>query len=130
MKKLFIVGTALLTLQGCMSTNAVVTQTSSSGQTNVRVISGNPTLSAQVAISRVSFQAVGSLKRVSLQILNRMPLESSFQYKVNWLDSSGTEINPEGSIWKPITLSGGEAKGVQSLAPDERGVDILVYIKP
>jgi uncharacterized protein YcfL len=130
MRNLLLIAGLVVGLQGCMSTNAVVTQTSSNGQTNVRVISGNPTLSAQVAISRVSFQPVGSLKRVSLQILNRMPLASSFQYKVNWLDSSGTEINPENSIWKPITLSGGEAKGVQSLAPDERGSDILVYIKP
>lgn len=121
----------VLCLSGCYSVNGLRTQTDpSTGQSDVRVFASNITLNGQVRVNRVAFKQVGSMRQASLRITNILPAEASFQYKINWLDASGTEINPEGAIWKPIILSGLESKAVQSLAPDQRGIDVVVYIKP
>ena len=51
------------------------------------------------------------------------------EYKVVWFDATGTEINPEGATWKPITLQGREVKLFSRSHQNPRGVDVLIYTK-
>ena len=80
-------------------------------------------------IERISMATVGVLKKVSLSIKDRWFMSKNFEYKIVWVDAQGMEVNPEGSRWKPIQLTGREVKTVQSVAPNPSAVDVVVYLK-
>ena len=67
--------------------------------------------------------------KVSTHPKNQRFNNKHFSYKIVWIDAQGMEVNPEGSIWKPIDLTGREVKTVQSLAPNPSAVDVVVYLK-
>lgn len=133
MKKISLAAAILLAavsgLSGCTAPNALVTTTNNEGNSSVRTITNNAILSTRIGVNRISLSNVGDLKRVSLGLQNGWYYAQSFEYKIVWMDASGTEINPEGASWKPITLQGRESKTVQSVAPNASGVDIVVYLK-
>lgn len=120
---------AAITLAGCTAPNAMQTQTDTSGKMSIRTITNNPILSTRISVSRVNMTNLGDIKRTSLALSNGWFYAQDFQYKVVWFDASGTEINPEGAIWKPLSLQGRETKTVQSVAPNPSGVDVLIYMK-
>ena len=117
------------TVVGCTAPNSLSTQTAADGSYSVKTISNNPVLSTKIGIDRVNMAYVGDLKKVSLAIKDRWFVSRSFEYKIVWVDAQGMEINPEGSRWKPIQLTGREVKTVQSVAPNPSAVDIVVYLK-
>ena len=120
---------AIVTLTGCTAPNAMLTQTDSTGKMAIRTITNNPILSTRIGVSKVNMTSLGDIKRTSLALNNGWFYAQNFQYKIVWFDASGTEINPEGAIWKPISLQGRETKTVQSVAPNPSGVDVLIYMK-
>lgn len=133
MKQTIILSLALasgsLLLSACTAPNAMLTQTDAEGKTSIRKITNNPVLATRIGVSRVASTNLGDIKRVSLSLKNGWFYAQDFQYKIVWFDASGTEINPEGALWKPITLQGREVKTVQSVAPNPAGVDVLIYMK-
>lgn len=127
--KLIFAGMLAATVVGCTAPNSLSTQTAADGSYSVKTISNNPVLSTKIGIDRVNMAYVGDLKKVSLAIKDRWFVSRSFEYKIVWVDAQGMEINPEGSRWKPIQLTGREVKTVQSVAPNPSAVDIVVYLK-
>lgn len=127
--KLIFAGILAATVVGCTAPNSLSTQTAADGSYSVKTISNNPVLSTKIGIDRVNMAYVGDLKKVSLAIKDRWFVSRSFEYKIVWVDAQGMEINPEGSRWKPIQLTGREVKTVQSVAPNPSAVDIVVYLK-
>lgn len=117
------------TLFGCTVSNSLSTQTSTDGSYTVKTIGNNPKLTTEVMIERISMANVGDLKKVSLSIKDRWFMSKNFEYKIVWVDAQGMEVNPEGSRWKPIQLTGREVKTVQSVAPNPSAVDVVVYLK-
>lgn len=124
-----LVMTAAITISGCTAPNAMLTQTDSAGKMTIRTVTNNPILSTRIGVSRVNMTNLGDIKRTSLALSNGWFYEQDFQYKIVWFDASGTEINPEGAIWKTLSLQGRETKTVQSVAPNPSGVDVLIYMK-
>jgi uncharacterized protein YcfL len=117
-------------LTACTAPNAMRTQTDpNTGASNVRTMTGNPILATRIGVNRINMVSLGDIKKASLALKNGWFYEQSFEYKVVWFDANGTEINPEGATWKPITLQGREVKTVQSVAPNPSGVDVLIYMK-
>ncbi|XID74633.1 YcfL family protein [Alkanindiges sp. WGS2144] len=116
-------------LTGCTAPNAMLTTTDSEGNSSVRTITNNAVLSTRIGVNRVNMTNLGDIKRVSLSLKNGWYYAQAFEYKIVWMDASGTEINPEGATWKPVSLQGREAKTVQSVAPNPSAVDIVVYLK-
>ena len=133
MTKIFVstlmVMAAALTFTGCTAPNAMLTQTDATGKMSVRTVTNNVVLSTRIGVSKVNMTSLGDIKRTSLALTNGWYYAQEFQYKIVWFDASGTEINPEGAIWKPLTLQGRETKTVQSVAPNPSGVDVLIYMK-
>ncbi len=133
MKQTILLSLALasgsLLLSACTAPNAMLTKTDAAGQTSIRTITNNPVLATRIGVSRVASTNLGDIKRVSLSLKNGWFYAQDFQYKIVWFDASGSEINPEGALWKPITLQGREVKTVQSVAPNPSGVDVLIYMK-
>ena len=118
-----------LGLVGCTAPNSMSTKTAADGSYTVQTVSNNPKLSTEVMVERVNMGYVGDIKRVQLAIKDRWYVDKAFQYKIVWVDGNGMEINPEGSIWKPIQLTGREVKTVHSVAPNPSAVDVVVYLK-
>ncbi|MBP8099721.1 MAG: DUF1425 domain-containing protein [Acinetobacter sp.] len=133
MKKLLIsllLGGSTLSFVGCTAPNAMLTQTNpTTGASNIKTMTGNPVLATRIGVNRVNMTNLGDIKRASLALKNGWFYAQSFEYKIVWFDADGTELNPEGATWKPITLQGREVKTVQSVAPNPRGVDVLIYMK-
>lgn len=121
--------TVAAALSACTAPNAMQTQTDTSGKMSVRTITNNPVLSSRIGVSKVNMTNLGDIKRTSLALTNGWFYAQNFQYKIVWFDASGTELNPEGAIWKPLSLQGRETKTVQSVAPNPSGVDVLIYMK-
>lgn len=117
-----------LTFTGCTAPNALQTTSNAEG-TTARTMTNNPVLRTEVSVQKVGLSMVGDLKKASIAIANVRFNNKKFEYKIVWLDAMGSEVNPEGSIWKPIQLTGREVKTVQSLAPNPSAVDIVVYLK-
>lgn len=116
-------------LTACTAPNALTTQTQPNGDMTIQKRTNNAVLFTEIGVDRVSMVDVGSLKKVALGIKNQRFNNKHFSYKIVWVDAQGMEVNPEGSIWKPIDLTGREIKTVQSLAPNPSAVDVVVYLK-
>lgn len=127
--KLIFAGMLATTVAGCTAPNSLSTQSATDGSYSVRTISNNPVLSTKIGVDRVNMTYVGDLKKVSVAIKDRWFVSRNFEYKIVWVDAQNMEINPEGSRWKPIQLTGREVKTVQSVAPNPSAVDIVVYLK-
>lgn len=127
--KLILTVMLTTTVVGCTAPNSLSTQTATDGSYSVKTISNNPVLSTKVGVERINMAYVGDLKKVSLAIKDHWFVSRKFEYKIVWVDAQGMEINPEGSRWKPIQLTGREVKTVQSVAPNPSAVDIIVYLK-
>jgi len=116
-------------LIGCTAPNSLSTQTAADGTYSVKTVSNNPKLVTQIAVDRISMGYAGDLKKASIAIKDRWFVSRNFEYKIVWVDANGFEVNPEGSRWKPIQLTGREIKAVQSIAPNPSAVDVVVYLR-
>ncbi len=127
--KLAAAGLLAAALAGCTAPNSLSTQTAADGSYSVKTVSNNPKLVTQIAVDRSNMGYAGDLKKASIAIKDRWFVSRTFEYKIVWIDASGFEVNPEGSRWKPIQLTGREIKTVQSIAPNPSAVDIVVYLR-
>lgn len=124
-----LIGTLSTLLVACTAPNALTTKTQSNGEMSVQTRTNNAVLLTEISVDRVNMVNVGDLKKIALGIKNQRFNNKHFSYKIVWVDAQGMEVNPEGSIWKPIELTGREIKTVQSLAPNPSAVDVVVYLK-
>lgn len=124
-----LIGTLSTLLVACTAPNALTTKTQSNGEMSVQTRTNNAVLLTEIGVDRVNMVNVGDLKKIALGIKNQRFNNKHFSYKIIWVDAQGMEVNPEGSIWKPIELTGREIKTVQSLAPNPSAVDVVVYLK-
>ena len=127
--KLGVASLLAASLTACTAPNSLSTQTAADGTYSVKTISSNPKLVTQIGVDRISMGYAGDLKKASIAIKNRWFVSRNFEYKIVWVDASGFEVNPEGSRWKPIQLTGREIKTVQSIAPNPSAVDVVVYLR-
>lgn len=124
-----VIATLSTLLVACTAPNALTTKTEPNGEMSVQTRTNNAVLLTEIGIDRVSMANIGDLKKIALGIKNQRFNNKHFSYKIVWIDVQGMEVNPEGSIWKPIDLTGREIKTVQSLAPNPSAVDVVVYLK-
>ncbi len=124
-----VIATLSTFLVACTAPNTLTTKTESNGEMNVQTRTNNAVLLTEIGIDRVSMVNIGDLKKVALAIKNQRFNNKHFSYKIVWVDAQGMEVNPEGSIWKHVDLTGREIKTVQSLAPNPSAVDVVVYLK-
>lgn len=127
--KLGVASLLAASLTACTAPNSLSTQTAADGTYSVKTISSNPKLVTQIGVDRISIGYAGDLKKASIAIKDRWFVSRNFEYKIVWVDASGFEVNPEGSRWKPIQLTGREIKTVQSIAPNPSAVDVVVYLR-
>lgn len=101
-------------LAGCNSTAGVQVRASEGQETSTQTY----TNLGGVKVQQIKGDYVnGENYRARVMILNDEKSSKTLQYKITWYDPDGMQVDPEGSAWTPITLTGKEEKTVQSVAP-------------
>lgn len=124
---------ASLYLGGCSSTAGVETsgrtawdeQGARSLEKNV-VFNG---LKGDIQIVDVRSSMAGDIMRAQATLRSKDKDTLPLQYRFDWYDAGGVEINAGAGSWKPLILYGRETKIVQGVAPDPRAKEFKLKIR-
>ena len=141
-KRNFIVGgltsvalIASLGLAGCSTTAGVeATGKTSWDEQGARtlekkVVFNNSGLKGDIQIVDVKSAMAGDIMRAQATLRSKDKDTLPFQYRFEWYDAGGIEINSGAGSWKPLILNGSEAKTVQGVAPDPRAKEFKLKIR-
>jgi uncharacterized protein YcfL len=126
---------AMLCLAGCSTTAGVET----TGKTTwddqgartleKNVVFNNSGLKGDIQIVDVKSALAGNMMRAQATLRSKDRDTLPFQYRFEWYDANGMEINSGSGSWKPLILYGRESKTVQSVAPDPRAKEFKLKIR-
>lgn len=126
---------ASLGLVGCSTTAGVET----TGKTTwddqgartleKNVVFNNSGLKGDIQIVDVKSALAGNIMRAQATLRSKDRDTVPFQYRFEWLDANGIEINSGSGSWKPLILYGRESKTVQAVAPDPRAKEFKLKIR-
>ncbi len=141
-KRNFIVGgisaaalIASLGLVGCSTTAGVVaTGKVSWDEQGARTLEKNVLFSdsglkGDIQIVDVKSAMAGDIMRAQATLRSKDKDTLPFQYRFEWYDAGGLEINSGAGSWKPLILYGRENKTVQGVAPDPRAKEFKLKIR-
>jgi uncharacterized protein YcfL len=94
-----------------------------------KVVFNNSGLKGDIEIVDVKSAMAGDIMRAQATLRSRDKDTLPFQYRFDWYDANGFEINSGGGAWKPLILNGREAKTIQGVAPDPRAKEFLLKIR-
>lgn len=126
---------AALGLAGCSTTAGVETTGKMSWDEQgartleKNVVFNNSGLKGDFQIVDVKSSMAGDIMRAQATLRSKDRDTLPFQYRFEWFDSSGMEINSGAGSWKPLTLYGRESKTVQGVAPDPRAKEFKLKIR-
>ena len=126
---------AALGLAGCSTTAGVETtgrmtwdeQGARSLEKNV--VFNNSGLKGDIQIVEVKSAMAGDIMRAQATLRSKNRDTLPFQYRFDWYDAGGIEINSGSGSWKPLVLYGRESKTVQGVAPDPRAKEFKLKIR-
>jgi uncharacterized protein YcfL len=93
------------------------------------VLFNNSGLKGDIRIVDVRSTMVGDVMKVQAILQSKDKDTLPFQYRFDWYDAGGYEINSGAGAWKPLILYGRETKTVQSVAPDKRAKEFKLKIR-
>lgn len=136
----FIVGgltaaavSASLCLGGCSSTAGVETSGRASwDEQGARSLEKNVVfngLKGDIQIVDVRSSMAGDIMRAQATMRSKDKDTLPLQYRFDWYDAGGVEINAGAGSWKPLILYGRETKVVQGVAPDPRAKEFKLKIR-
>lgn len=126
---------ASLGLVGCSTTAGVETtgRTSWDDQgartLEKKVVFDNSGLKGDIQIVDVKSVMAGDVMRAQAILRSKDKDTLPFQYRFDWYDGVGMEINSGSGSWKPLILNGRETKAIQSVAPDSRAKEFKLKIR-
>lgn len=126
---------ASLGLTGCSTTAGVETTGRMSWDEQgartleKKVVFDNSGLKGDIQIVDVKSAMAGDIMRAQATLRSRDKDTLQFQYRFDWYDTGGFEINSGAGSWKPLILNGREAKTIQGVAPDPRAKEFKLKIR-
>ena len=124
-----------LGLMGCSTTAGVET----TGKTawdeqgartlEKNVVFNNSGLKGDIQIVDVKSALAGDIMRAQATLRSKDKSTLPFQYRFDWYDAGGLEINSGSGAWKPLILYGRESKTIQGVAPDPRAKEFKLKIR-
>ncbi|MDD2900596.1 MAG: YcfL family protein [Desulfuromonadaceae bacterium] len=126
---------ALMGLAGCSTTAGVETTGKTSwDEQGARTLEKNVVfnssgLKGDLQIVDLRSVQAGDLMRAQATLRSRDGDTLQFQYRFDWYDAGGLEINSGSGSWKPVLLTGRETKTVQGVAPDPRAKEFKLKIR-
>lgn len=126
---------ASLGLAGCSTTAGVETTGKMSWDEQgartleKNVVFNNSSLKGDIQIVDVKSAMAGDIMRAQATLRSKDKDTLPFQYRFDWFDASGFEINSGSGSWKPLILNGRESKTIQAVAPDPRAKEFKLKIR-
>lgn len=130
-----IAAAALFGLAGCSTTAGVETTGKMSWDEQgartleKNVVFNNSGLKGDIQIVDVKSSMAGDIMRAQATLRSKDRDTLPFQYRFEWFDASGMEINSGSGSWKPLLLNGRESKTIQAVAPDPRAKEFKLKIR-
>jgi uncharacterized protein YcfL len=127
--------TASLGLAGCSTTAGVEatgkTTWDEQGARSLEknVLFNNSGLKGDFQIVEVKSVMAGDIMRAQATLRSKDKNTLPFQYRFEWYDGGGLEINSGAGSWKPLILYGRESKTIQGVAPDPRAKEFKLKIR-
>ncbi len=93
------------------------------------VVFNNSSLKGDIQIVDLKSAMAGDVMRAQATLRSKDKDTLPFQYRFDWYDASGIEINSGAGSWKPLILTGRESKTIQGVAPDPRAKEFKLKIR-
>ncbi len=122
-------------LAGCSTTAGVETTAKMSWDEQgartleKNVVFNNSGLKGDIQIVDIKSVMAGDVMRAQATLRSKDKNTLPFQYRFDWYDAGGFEINSGAGSWKPIILNGRETKTIQGVAPDPRAKEFKLKIR-
>lgn len=97
---------SLILLGGCSANTASISIDSG----NQNVVVGDIALAQSLSFENAGIIINGSHPQAQVTITNLTTFTKNLQYRFNWYDSQGLEVDDETSPWRPIMLYGNETQ--------------------
>lgn len=126
---------ASLGLAGCSTTAGVevtgrtVLDSQGARTLEKNVVFNNSGLEGDIQIVDIRSTMAGDVLKVQATLSSKDRDTLPFQYRFDWYDGGGFEINSGAGSWKPLILYGRESKTIQSVAPDPRAKEFKLKIR-
>lgn len=126
---------AALGLAGCSTTAGVETtgkmawDEQGARTLEKNVLFSNSGLKGDIQIVDVKSAMAGDIMRAQATLRSKDRDTLPFQYRFDWYDAGGIEINSGAGSWKPLILYGRESKTIQAVAPDPRAKEFKLKIR-
>jgi uncharacterized protein YcfL len=126
---------ATVGLTGCSTTAGVETTGKASwnedGSRGIdkKVVFNNSSLAGDIEIVDVKSALAGDIMRAQATLRSKDKDTLPFQYRFEWFDGGGFEINAGSGSWKPLILNGRESTTIQGVAPDPRAREFKLKIR-
>jgi uncharacterized protein YcfL len=126
---------ALVAASGCSTTAGVeaVGKTTwndeGARELSKKIIYNSSSLAGDLQVIDMQSVQAGNLMRAQATLKSKDRDTLSFQYKFEWYDAGGIEINSGAGAWKPLLLTGRETKTIQSVAPDPRAKEFKLKVR-
>ncbi|MBK5276850.1 MAG: YcfL family protein [Desulfuromonadales bacterium] len=128
-----VVGYLSLLITGCAITSGTeasgkVVENNRKAELNKSIVINNRGLASDIEITDMRSTFVGKMLKVQVSLRSNNRDTTPIQYKFNWLDVQGFEINAN-QAWKPFMVYGKETKTIQGVAPDPRAKEFKLKIR-
>ncbi len=125
-----------LILTGCVVRTSGVSGTSSNvegpyGQSAQMkyVVINNQELARGIQVVDLRSVYVDEYLKADVSVVNKYNRTLNVQYKFQWFDARGMEVDPGSTAWTPLVLYGNESKSIQGVAPNPTAVEYKIHIR-
>lgn len=119
-----------MSISGCGTSGTIASsRVLPNNQVIDRIIINNPFLASKIRIDDIRPSFTGDLLVAHVAVTSTLNSALNVQYKFRWYDSQGFEVATDGAPWQPLTLYGGESKGLQGVAPNPTVKEFKIEIR-
>jgi len=126
---------ATVGLSGCSTTAGVeatgktVWNDEGARELSKKVVFSSSGLEGDLQIVSMQSALAGNIMRAQATLKSKDRETLGFQYRFDWYDANGIEINSGSGSWKPLLITGRESKTIQGVAPDPRAKEFKLKIR-
>jgi len=130
----FLIGGCLsLLVTGCVTTSGIeasgkVVAIDPKVEINKSIVINNRGLASDIEITDMKSAFAGDMLKVQVSLRSNNRDTIPVQYKFDWLDANGFEINSN-QAWKPFMVYGKETRTIQGVAPDPRAREFKLKLR-
>ena len=127
---LVLISVGGICISGCGTSGTMASlSVQPNNQVSTRLIINNPFLASKLRVDNLVASFSGDLLVAHVSMTSTLNSALDVQYKFRWYDSQGVEVAPDGAPWQPLTIFGGESKGLQDVAPNPTVKEFKIEIR-